>query len=105
MHSRNWSNIILAASLVPSALMLAYVLWYMLAFRPSGQEAWGDGATIFYLGALAYPVALVLLSIGTFLAVRWRRHHPGAPTADPGWFALSLLLLVAPVVALYLVAR
>jgi hypothetical protein len=100
MQRRNWSNIILAASSAPSALLLVYLLWYMLVFRPSGQEAWGDGATIFYLGVLSYPTSLALLVVGTFLAVRWRRRHPGAPTAGPAWFALSVVLMVAPFVAL-----
>ncbi|GHE41465.1 hypothetical protein ACFOED_01645 [Vulcaniibacterium thermophilum] len=105
MQPRNWSNILLAASSVPSALLLAYVLWYMLVFRPSGQEAWGDGVTILYLGALSYPISLVLLATGIFLAIRWRRRHPGVSTAGPLWFVLSVVLLVAPFVALFAVAR
>jgi hypothetical protein len=104
MQRRNWSNIVLVASWVPSATLVAYVLWYMLVYRPSGQEAWGDGATIFYLGALTYPVSFILLGVGIFLAVRWRRGHPGVPTAGPALFLVSLLLLVAPLVALFAAA-
>jgi peptidoglycan biosynthesis protein MviN/MurJ (putative lipid II flippase) len=104
MQRLNWSNIVLALSSAPSAVLLAYLLWYMLDYRPSGQEAWGDGATIFYLGALSYPISLLLLVVGTFMAVRWRRRHPSAPTAGPAWFALSVVLMVAPFVALLAVA-
>ena len=105
MQRRNWSNILLVASWIPSALLVVYILWYMLVFRPSGQEAWGDGATIFYLGALTYPLSLVLLGVGLFLAVRWRRKHPGLPSIGPGLFVISVLLLVAPFVALFVGAR
>ena len=105
MQRRNWSNIILAASAAPSAVLLAYVLWYMLVFRPSGQEAWGDGVTIFYLGALTYPASLLLLLVGIFMAVRWRRRHPGVASSGPAWFALSVALLAAPFVALFVAAR
>jgi hypothetical protein len=104
MQHRNWSNILLVASWIPSASLVAYVLWYMLVYRPSGQEAWGDGVTIFYLGALTYPLSLALLGIGTYLAVRWRRSHPGLPTVGPVLFLVSLLLLAAPFVALFAAA-
>ena len=104
MQRLNWSIIVLALSSAPSAVLLAYLLWYMLVYRPSGEEAWGDGATIFYLGALTYPISLVLLVVGTFMAVRWRRRHPGAPTAGPVWFALSVALMIAPFVALLALA-
>ena len=105
MQRRNWSNFLLAASSVPSALLLAYVGWYMLVFRPSRQEAWGDGVTIFYLGALMYPISLVLLVAGVFLAVRWRRRNPGVRSSGPLWFALSVALLAAPFLALFAAAR
>ena len=105
MQHRNWSNTVLIASCVPSALLVAYIAWYMLVFRPSGQEAWGDGVTIFYLGVLTYPLSLALLIFGAFLAVRWRRKHPNRPSFGPVLFAVSLLLLAAPFVALLAAAR
>ena len=101
MQSRNWSKTFLVASWAPSALLVAYILWYMLIFRPSGQEVWGDGATIFYLGVLAYPLALLLLAIGTYMSFRWHRRHPGQRTTDPALFAVSVVLLVVPFVALF----
>jgi len=105
MQRRNWSNIFLAASAVPSALLLAYVLWYALVFRPSGEEAWGDGVTIFYLGALTYPASLLLLLVGTCMAVRWRRLYPDIVSSGPAWFLLSVALLAAPFAALFFAAR
>ena len=105
MQRRNWSNILLATSAVPSALLLAYILWYALVFRPSGEEAWGDGVSIFYLGALTYPVSLLLLLIGTLMAVRWRRLHPADIGSGLAWFVLSVALLAAPFVALLIAAR
>ena len=100
MQHRNWPKIALLASWVPTALLVAYILWYMLVFRPSGQEAWGDGATIFYLGVFTYPLSLALLIIGAVLAIRWRRRNPGKPSAGPILFAVSWLLLFAPFVVL-----
>ena len=105
MQRRNWSNILLATSAVPSALLLAYVLWYALVFRPSGQEAWGDGVSIFYLGVLTYPLSLLLLLIGTLMAVRWRRLHSDQIGSGPAWFVLSVALLPAPFLVLLLAAR
>jgi len=105
MNHRNWSNTAFIASWVPNALLVAYIAWYMLVFRPSGQEAWGDGVTIFYLGVLTYPLSLILLLLGTFLAVRGRRKHPNQPSLGPVLFAVSVLLLVAPFVALLAAAR
>ena len=105
MQTRNWSNAVLIASWVPSTLLVAYVLWYMLVFRPSGQEAWGDGATIFYLGALTYPLSLGLLILGGYLAVSWRRSHPHLRSAGPALFVVSVGLLIAPFVALFAAAR
>ena len=105
MQPRNSSNIFLVASWITSAALLAYILWYTLVFRPSGKEAWGDGVTIFYLGILAYPLSLFLLGIGKFLAIRWRRRYPELPTVGPGLFSVSVLLLAAPFVALFVAAR
>ena len=105
MQRRNWSSIVLASSSFPSGLLLAYVLWYVLVFRPSGQEAWGDGVTIFYLGALTYPLSLFLLLVGILMAVRWRRRNPGIPSSGPLWLVLSVALLVAPFVALFVASR
>ena len=101
MQRRNRSNIVLAASAAPSAVLFAYVLWYTLVYRPSGQEAWGDAVSIFYLGALTYPLALLLLTLGTFMAVRWRRRSSSTSNSAPAWFALSLALMVAPFIALF----
>lgn len=101
MQSRNWSKTFLIASWVPSALLAAYILWYMLIFRSSGEEAWGDGATTFYLGVLAYPLALLLLVTGTYLSYRWHRRNPKQRTTDPALFAVSVVLLVVPFVALF----
>ena len=91
MQSRNWSKTFLVASWGPSALLVAYILWYMLIFRRSGQEVWGDGATIFYLGVLAYPLALLLLAIGTYMSFRWHRRHPSTPHR-PGVGLVSVVL-------------
>ena len=96
MHSRNWSNIVLGASLLPSGLLVAFIAWYMFVFRPSGDERWGDGVVIFYLGAITYPLSILLLAIGVFLAIRWRRNHPGRPTTGPLLFVASVALLAAP---------
>jgi hypothetical protein len=104
-HNRNWSSIVLAASLVPSGLLSAFIAWYMFWYRPSGQEQWGDGVAIFYLGVFTYPLSLLLLAVGTFLAVRWRRSHPGQPTAGPLLFAASFVLLAAPWLLLLSQAR
>ena len=104
MKNRNWSNILLIASCIPSALLTAYVLWFMLVFRPSGEEHWGDGATIFYLGSLTYPLSLALIAIATFLAIRWRRTHPGQATNGPLLFAAALALLFAPIIGLFAAA-
>jgi hypothetical protein len=101
---RNWSHFFLKASLVPSGLLIAFIAWFMLWHRPSGQEQWGDGAAIFYLGVLAYPLSILLLVIGTVLAVRHRRRHPSEPTAGPLLFAASLGLLAAPWLLLLLPA-
>jgi hypothetical protein len=101
MQRRNWSTVALAASSAPSALLLAYMLWYVLVYRPSGQEAWGDGARIFYLGTLTYPSSLILLLIGTVMAVRWRRQRPGVASTGLAWLALSVALLVAPFLVLF----
>ena len=30
MKTRNWSSVVLVASWIPSALLVAYILWYML---------------------------------------------------------------------------
>ena len=79
---------------------MTYVLWYIMVFRPSGEERWGDGASIFYLGAITYPLSLALLIVGAALAVRWRRKYPGRPTAGPILFAASWFQLFAPVAAL-----
>ena len=105
MQRRNWSNILLAVSAVPSASLLAYVLWYALVFRPSGEEAWGDGVSILYLGALTYPVSLLLLVIGMLMAVRWRRLYPADIGSGPAWFVLSVVLLAAPFIALLVAAH
>ena len=86
-------------------MLLAYVIWYALVFRRSGDEAWGDGVSIFYLGALTYPVSLLLLLIGTLMAARWRRLHPADVGSGPAWFVLSVALLAAPFVALLMAAR
>ena len=96
MRNYNWSNILLGASVLPSGLLVAFISWYMLVFRPSGEERWGDGAAIFYLGAITYPLSILLLVAGVFLAVRWRRNHPGQPTAGPLLFAVSVVMLAAP---------
>lgn len=96
MRNRNWSNIVLGASLLPSGLLVAFISWYVFVFRPSGEEQWGDAVAIFYLGAIAYPLSILLLAVGVFLAVRWRRKHPGRPTAGPLLFAASVALLAAP---------
>ena len=101
---RNWSSFFLKASLVPSGLLLAFIAWFMLWHRPSGQERWGDGAAIFYLGVITYPLALLLLVVGTVLAIWHRRRHPGEPTAGPLLFAASVALLAAPWLLLLLPA-
>ncbi|QSX79370.1 hypothetical protein [Agrilutibacter solisilvae] len=96
MRNCNWSNIVLGASLLPSGLLVGFICWYMFVFRPSGEEQWGDGVAIFYLGAVTYPLSIMLLAVGVVLSVRWRRNHPGQPTAGPLLFAASLGLLAAP---------
>ena len=100
MHQRNWPKIVLLASWAPTALLVIYILWFALVFRPSGQEAWGDGATIFYVGALCYPLSVALLIIGAVLAVRSRTQHPGKPSAGPLLFAASWFQLFLPFVVL-----
>ena len=104
MKYRNWPKITLLASWIPTALLVAYILWYMLFFRPSGQEAWGDGVTIFYLAALTYPLSLALLVVAVVLAIRRRRRLPDQQSAGPILFTVSALLLLAPFVALFAAA-
>ena len=96
MTNRNWSTILLGASLIPSGLLVAFVGWYVFVFRPSGEERWGDAVAIFYLGALTYPISIVLVASGVFMAIRWRRSHPGQPTAWPQLIAASIALLAIP---------
>lgn len=57
MRKIGWSTVLLAASIVPSALM-AFVIFNVLC-RSSGAEAWGDGSAIAYLGAAANPLAIL----------------------------------------------
>jgi hypothetical protein len=99
---RNWSIIFLAASLVPSSLLVAFILWFMLWYRPSGQEQWGDAAAIAHFGALTYPPSLLFLGIGSVLAFRcWRQHVKNLAVAR--WLiAGSCLLLLAPWFLLWL---
>lgn len=96
MRNRNWSNIVLGASLLPSGLLVAFVSWYVFVFRPSGEEQWGDAVAIFYLGAITYPLSILLLVVGVLLAIRWRRHHPGQPTRGLLLLAAAMTLLAAP---------
>ena len=96
MPARNWPNIVLAASLFPSALLLAVLGWYVLVFRPSGPARWGDGVIVFYLGAITYPLSIALLSFGTFLAFRLKRKNPEKPGASLMLFAASVAFLASP---------
>lgn len=105
MSSRNWSNIVLAASLLPNSLFLAFVVWYIFGFRPSGEEQWGDAVVIFYLGAITFPFSVSLLVVGSVLAVRWRRINPAEPTAGPFLFVASVSLLASPWLLLVALAR
>lgn len=96
MPARNWPNILIAASLIPSTLLLAVMIWYILVFRPSGEERWGDGVIVLYLGAITYPLSIALLSFGTFLALRLTRKTPEQPTASLLLFVASVAFLVFP---------
>lgn len=97
-----WAKALLVVSWIPSALLVAYIAWYTLVFRPSGQEAWGDGATIFYLGAITYPLSLGLITLGVTIGCRSRRKYSAHQSIGPVWLLVSGALLVAPFAALYL---
>jgi hypothetical protein len=71
------------------------MLYYMLVYRPSGAEAWGDAAAIAYVGVAAYPLAISLLIAGTSVAV-FGRGADTRPPSDPLLFAVSAVLLMAP---------
>lgn len=96
MRNYNWSSIVLGASVLPSGLLVAFISWYIFVFRPSGEEQWGDGVAIFYPGAITYPLSILLLAVGVFLAVHWRRNHQGKSTQGPLLFAMSVIMLAAP---------
>lgn len=101
MQSRIVSNVLFAASCVPSALLTAYILWFTRVFRPSGQEQLGDDAGIFHLAAWSYSISLAMIAVAIVLAVRARRMHPDTPSAGPLLFLASLALLFAPIAALF----
>lgn len=95
--TNRWPNVLLAASIVPMALLCAFIVWYQFVFRPSGQERWGDAAAIFYFGALAYPVSLLLLFIGCiWLYRRGRERLRTSLSLTVGLLFLSALALVSP---------
>ena len=100
-----WPFGILIASLVPMLLLCAFITWYQLVFRPSGQERWGDAAVIFYLGAWSYPLSLLLLLVGCVWLYKLGRE----PLRKSLSFIISLLsanalALVAPFVLVLLFA-
>ena len=101
MKIRTWSNALFIASCVPSVLLTAYILWFMLVVRPSGQER---SAIIFYLAAWSYSIWLALIVAAIVLAVRWRRTHPNEASAGPILFVTSLALLFAPIITLFAVS-
>lgn len=95
MQKFRWSTVLLAASLIPSFGLVAFMLLYMLVYRPSGAEAWGDAAAIAHFGVTTYPVAVAPLIAGTAVAVLGR-DEKSRGAADPLLFAVSVVLLMAP---------
>jgi hypothetical protein len=104
VKNRIWSNALFIASCVPSVLLTAFILWFMLVARPSGQEQWGDSAIIFHLAAWTYSISLALIVAAIVLGVRWRRAHPNEASAGPLLFITSLALLFAPIITLFVVS-
>ena len=98
---RDWPTIFLGASLVPSALLIGFILWFMFWYRPSGQERWGDAVAIARVGVLTYPASLLLLGMGAVIALR-RPLSASLSRAFMPLFVASCVLLVFPWFLLWL---
>ena len=91
MHRRNWPNLLIGASVGPTAVLIGLVLLNLLIVDSPRINL--DGP-LCVLGVALYVLSSALLLLGVGLTIRWRDRYTTKSVTGPVLFVVSVLLLI-----------